>query len=207
MNDFFDEHYKEYDEWYIGNKFAYLSELEAVKKAIPEEGQGLEIGVGSGRFAAPLGITVGIDPSEKMIELAGERGVDARLGVGEHLLFDDGVFDYVALIVTICFVRAPEKVLSESARVLKPGGKIIIGIIDKESFLGKFYQKKESIFYNRARFFDVEEIEQMLRAEGFEGFSYYQTIFRPPDELNDVENPREGHGEGGFVVISAAKPS
>ena len=142
MTDFFDKHYQEYDEWYDRNRYAYLSELEAVKKGLPKKGYGLEVGVGSGRFAGPLGVDVGIDPSKKMVELARGRGVDARLGSGEEPSFKDSTFDYVAIIVTLCFVLDPEKVIAESARVLKPGGKIIIGIIDKESFLGKFYRKK-----------------------------------------------------------------
>ncbi|MGB2660926.1 MAG: class I SAM-dependent methyltransferase [Candidatus Omnitrophota bacterium] len=205
MSDFFDKYYKRYDAWYNENKLAYLSELEAVKKVLPTEGHGLEIGVGSGRFAAPLGITVGIDPSKKMVELARGREVDARLGVGEELSFKDSTFDYAAIIVTLCFVQDPEKVITESARVLKSDGKVIIGIINKESFLGKFYQKKGSIFYGQARFFDIEEVVQMLRASGFSNFSYYQTIFDYPDKLSAVEKPLEGFGEGGFVVISAVK--
>ena len=205
MSDFFDKHYQEYDTWYNRNKFAYLSELEAVKKVLPQKGYGLEVGVGSGRFAGPLGIDVGIDPSKKMVELARERGVDARIGAGEELSFKDSTFDYVAIIVTLCFVQDPEKVIDESARALKPGGKIIIGIIDKESFLGRFYQKKGSVFYGHARFFGIEEVMRMLRVSGFSDFSYYQTIFDYPDKLSAVEKPQKGSGEGGFVVISAVK--
>lgn len=205
MSDFFDEHYEQYDAWYEENRYAYLSELEAVKKALPTEGYGLEVGVGSGRFAAPLGITVGIDPSKKMIELAKGRGVDARPGVGEELSFKDSTFDYVAVIVTLCFVQDPEKVIVESARVLKPSGKLIVGIIDKESFLGKFYQQKGSIFYGHARFFNIEEVVEMMRAAGFGDFAYYQTVFDYPDKLNTVEKALEGFGKGGFVVINAMK--
>jgi len=205
MKNVFDEHYNKYDAWYDKNKFAYLSELEAVKKVLPVEGYGLEIGVGSGRFAAPLDIAVGIDPSKKMVELAKGRGVDARLGVGEELSFKDSIFDYVAIIVTLCFVQDPEKVITETARVLKPNGKIIIGIVGKESVLGKLYMKRESIFYGHARFFDIKGIMRMLRASGFSDFSYYQTIFNYSDKLNAVEKPQKGSGKGGFVVISAEK--
>ncbi len=205
MSDFFDEHYQEYDAWYERNKWAYLSELEAVKKILPENGCGLEIGVGSGRFAAPLGITVGIDPSKKMVELAKERGVDARLGAGEELLFKSSTFDYVAIIVTLCFVRDPQKAATESARVLKPGGKLIVGIIDKESFLGKHYQKKGSIFYGHARFFRIKEVVKILRIAGFRDFLYYQTIFDYPEKIKAVEHPREGYGKGGFIVIASQK--
>ena len=83
----FDRYYKKYDIWYDRNKFAYLSELEAIKKVIPSVGRGLEIGVGTGRFAAALNITIGIDPSHNMIEIASRRGVNVRWGFGEDLPF------------------------------------------------------------------------------------------------------------------------
>lgn len=203
MSNFFDEHYQEYDRWYERNRFAYLSELEAVKKVLPKKGYGLEIGVGSGRFAEPLGINIGIDSSEKMIGLARARGVNARIGSGEELPFDDATFDYVAIIVTLCFVQDPEKVIAEAARVLRPNGKIIVGIIDKESFLGKFYQEKESIFYGYATFFTIKEVVLKLKAAGFKAFSYYQTIFNYLDKIDTVQEPQEGCGQGGFVVIQS----
>ena len=205
MSNFFDEHYKQYDEWYDRNKFAYLSELEAVRKILPGEGYGLEIGTGSGRFAAPLGIAVGIDPSKRMVELARKRGVGARLGSGENLSFKDSSFDYVAMIVTLCFVRDPREVIKESARVLKKKGKIIVGIVDKDSFLGKFYREKKSKFYEQARFFSVNEVIGLLKEAGFGDFSHYQTLFDFPGKINSVEEPREGFGKGGFVVISGVK--
>ena len=205
MSDFFNKHYKRYDAWYDENKFAYLSELEAVKKVTPTKGYGLEVGVGSGRFAAPLGISVGIDSSEKMVELAKNRGVEARIGSGENLSFDDSTFDYAAIIFTICFVQEPGKVLEEAARVLKKGAKIIVGIVDKESFLGKFYKEKESVFYEGAQLFSVQETTKLLEECGFEDFSYYQTLFDRPEKIKAIETPLEGYGKGGFVVISASK--
>jgi len=48
----YDSNYRTYDKWYDDNKFAYLSELEVLKRVMPKKGGGLEIGVGTGRFAA-----------------------------------------------------------------------------------------------------------------------------------------------------------
>ncbi len=205
MNNIFDKYYKRYDAWYDKNKFAYLSELEAIKKVLPKRGEGLEIGVGTGRFADALGIKFGIDPSKNMLKIAKQRGIDARLGSGEGLHFKDATFDYVAIIITICFIKDPQKVLKESKRVLKKKGKIVIGIIDKDSFLGKFYQKKKSAFYRQAHFFNVKDMRELLELEGFNKFSYCQTLFKFPDKINSIEKPREGFGKGGFVVISAQK--
>jgi len=199
----FDHHYKEYDAWYEKNRWPYLSELEALKKVIPQEGRGLEIGVGTGRFAAPLNIELGIDCSQKMLELAAQRGVNVRWGLGEDLPFLDDSMDYVAIIITICFVADPLKVLREAQRVLDNNGVLVLGIIDKDSFLGQFYQKKKSIFYKEANFFRVQELVALLKQAGFDGFTYYQTLFTFPDKMNSVDKPQEGFGEGGFVAIKA----
>lgn len=201
----FERYYKKYDAWYERNKFAYLSELETLKKFLPKKGKGLEIGVGTARFASPLGIRYGIDPSKKMLKIAKKRGVEIHLGSGEKLHFKNSSLDYVAIIITLCFVKDPIKVLGEARRVLKKNGKIIIGIIDKDSFLGKFYQKKKSIFYKQAKFFSVKEATRLLKKTGFIKFSYYQTLFKLPEKIDSIEKPKRGFNKGGFVVISGEK--
>ena len=205
MSSIFNRYWRRYDAWYDRNKFAYLSELEAIKKVLPKGDKGLEIGVATGRFAAPLGIKIGIDPSKNMIEIARQRGVDARLGSGERLPFRNATFDYVAIIITLSFVKDPLKVLKEARRVLKKNGKIIIGIIDRDSFLGEFYQRKKGVFYKQANFFTVKGLTDLLEAIGFNKFSYYQTVFNSLDQIKSIEKPQKGFGKGGFVVISAKK--
>ena len=205
INSIFDRYYKKYDAWYDKHKFAYLSELEAIKKVLPNKGKGLEIGVGTGRFASSLGIKFGIDPSKKMLAIASKRGINVKLGMGEKLPYKDSSFDYVAIIITLCFVNDPQEVLAQSYRVLKKNGKIAIGIVDKNSFLGKSYQRKESIFYKQANFFSVREVTDLLKETGFKRFSYYQTIFELPDKINSIENPQDGFDNGGFVVVSGEK--
>lgn len=205
MRTIFDRYYNKYDAWYDRNKFTYLSELEAIKKFLPKKGKGLEIGVGTGRFAVPLGIKYGVDPSKNMAKISKRRGVNARLGFGENIPFLNEAFDYVAIIITLCFVKNPKKVLEEAARVLKKNGRIIIGIVDKESFLGKFYRRKKSIFYKEAKFFGVKELTDLLRLVGFKGFSYYQTLFSLPEKMISIEKPQKGFGRGGFVVILGVK--
>jgi ubiquinone/menaquinone biosynthesis C-methylase UbiE len=205
LGNVFDKQCERYDSWYDRNEFAYLSEVEAIRKVLPGRGRGLEIGVGTGRFAAALGITVGIEPSKNMVNIARKKGVDARLGSGEHLPFEDSVFDYAVIVVTLCFVTDPLKVLKEARRVLKKGGKLIVGIIDRDSFLGRFYQEKKSAFYTQADFLAAGEVTNLLKLSGFNRFSCYQTIFSLPDKMNRIEKPQKGYGKGGFVVISARK--
>ena len=140
-----------------------------------------------------------------MIKIAQERDIDVRQGVGEKLPFGNTAFDCVAIIITLCFVKGPQKVLKEARRVLKKNGKIIIGIIDKDSFLGKFYQKKNSIFYKQANFLSVKEVADLLKQAGFNKLSYYQTVFKLPNRINSIEKPLKGFGKGGFVVILGEK--
>ncbi len=206
MSDIFDTYYKKYDAWYDSHTFAYLSEIKALKKVVPKKGAGLEIGVGTGRFALGLGIKYGVDPSENMLKIASKRGIEIRRAQGERLPFDSSAFDYIAIIITLCFVKDPVKVLIEAKRVLKKRGKIIIGIIDKDSFLGRFYQEKKSLFYKQAHFLGAKEVADLLTMSGFTRISYYQTIYNFPDKMNSVERPRKGFGRGGFVVISAIMP-
>ncbi len=52
----FEEHY---DRWFEEHRDAYLSELEAVKHLILR-GEGIDMG--SGRFAEPPGIKLGVEP-------------------------------------------------------------------------------------------------------------------------------------------------
>ena len=205
MRRLFDRYYKKYDAWYSRNKFAYLSEVEALKNILPQKGKGLEIGVGTGRFAQALSIGYGIDPSGKMLEIARKRGVNVKLGWGEQLPFEACTFDYAAIIITLCFVKYAFGVLRQAGRVLKKNGKLIVGIIDKDSFLAKFYQKKKSVFYKQANFFSVKELISLVKAAGFRKFTYYQTIFRLPARISSIEKPKRGYGKGGFVVIGAQK--
>ena len=165
----------------------------------------MEIGVGTGRFASVLGIKTGIDLSKRMLVIARRRGIDVKVAPGERVPFLTASFDYAAIIITLCFAKNPKELLEEAYRVLRKNGRIIIAIVDSESFLGKAYQSKKSAFYKQARFLSVGDVTTMLKKTGFSGFSYYQTISVFPDKMNSVERPKKGFGKGGFVVISGVK--
>ncbi len=219
----FERYALEYDRWFEENRFAYESEILAVKsliskaisevpripEKISEKRLGLEIGVGTGRFAAPLGIGVGIEPARAMVKMAKKRGIEVCIARAEELPFKNNSFRIVLMIVTICFVQNPIEALREVKRVLKPGGRLIMGVIDRESFLGQMYERKkhESVFYRVARFYSVGEIIGLLKEVGFEKIETCQTIFRLPEKIDAVEPLKDGYGEGGFVVISAKKHS
>ena len=205
----FDNHLKEYEEWFDDNSYVYLSELEAVKKLLPSSGRGIEIGIGSGLFAEPLGISEGCDPSAEMRGKAEKRGLQVRECVAEHLPYKDSSVDFALMVTTICFVDDPQKTFKEIFRVIKPGGSVVVAFVDKDSPVGKIYleNKAKSMFYKEATFFSTNEILDLLQDAGFKTEKVIQTVFGMLHEIRQVQQPKEGHNEGSFVVLKAVKPS
>ncbi|MHB1375307.1 MAG: class I SAM-dependent methyltransferase [Thauera sp.] len=201
----FEAHAERYDGWFERHPAAYVSELLALRPFVPMCGRGLEIGVGGGRFAAPLGVQVGIDPSRTMPERARARGVEVFEGTAEQLPFADDSFDHALVVTTLCFVDSPAAMLAEAQRVLRPGGTLVIGFIDRDSPIGRDYEahREASVFYRDARFHSATEVERLVRDGGFSIRSWAQTLARPLAETALVEPARPGRGEGAFVVVHA----
>lgn len=200
----FEKYSDAYDEWFETHADLYEAELEAVRQVIPSsEAEGVEVGVGSGKFALPLGIGIGVEPSEKMAGKARTLGIDVYPGVAEDLPFPEGRFDFILFVTTICFVDDIALSFREAFRVLKAGGYIIVGFVDKESELGKQYaaKKDKSRFYNVAHFFSTREVLEHLEGSGFEITDIRQTLIpgEPPCTI------LEGSGRGAFVVIKGVK--
>ena len=201
----------EYDAWFDKEgSFIFFIEVQAFKGLLPSLLKPwLEIGVGSGRFAQALGIEAGIDPSIKLIEMARRRGINAFLGRGEEELFDEESFGTVFLIVTLCFLDSPLKVLKEANRILMPSGKIVLGLVMKESPWGRFYQQKKvegHRFYKYATFYSYDEVIKLIVQAGFVTEKIVSTLFQKPGELHSVEEPREGYfPDAGFTIIVAGK--
>ncbi|HEK85466.1 MAG: class I SAM-dependent methyltransferase [Candidatus Saccharicenans sp.] len=205
----FDQLALEYEAWFEKNKYAYQSELEAIRRVLPKTGPRLEVGSGTGRFAVPLGIKLGIEPSEEMARIAKQKGMEVIKGVAESLPFPDAHFGFILMVTAICFFDDVEAALKEAWRVLKSGGSLIIGFIDANSPLGRNYQEKKdkSRFYRQANFFSADEVISLLKKSNFNQFYLLQTIFRPPEEIKEAEPVKEGCGEGLFVVVRAVKVS
>ena len=203
----FEEHTERYEGWFEEHDDAYRSELAALDRLVPATGRGIEIGVGSARFAAPLGIDVGIDPAGAMLDRARERGVTVVRGVAEQLPFRDGAFDTALIVTTICFVDDIPRTLAEADRILSESGRLVIGYIDKDSPVGRIYQEKKegNPFYREATFVSTEELLGALEAAGFTDFEFVQTIYHWLDEIDGPEPIEEGYGDGSFVGIRASR--
>ncbi len=199
----FEKYAGEYENWFERNRDLYRAELKAVCELMPHFDKGLEIGVGTGRFAAPLNIKFGVEPSPKMAEKAEQRAIKVFQGTAENLPFSGEEFDLVLMVTTICFVDDITQSLSEAYRVLKEDGYVIVGFIDKDSELGQKYQNKRqrSRFYREAVFVSTAEVLDHLQRTGFKKHQIRQALIpeEPPDSV------RIGFGEGSFVVIRSIK--
>ncbi len=204
----FERNTQQYEDWFAANRFVYSAELRAVEELLQKQGRGVEIGVGSGRFAQPLGIRFGVDPSPKMCRLAFERGVNVAEGVGEALPFRSNVFDFALMVTTVCFLDDVQQSFQEVKRVLKPGGDFVVGFIDRDSPVGRLYQKQkaENVFYRSAKFFSVNEVRRFMIRVGFAHLAFRQTILGMLNEIKNNEPVKEGYGLGSFVAVRGAAP-
>jgi SAM-dependent methyltransferase len=204
----FEIYHHRYDDWFQRHAAAYHSELLAVRALLPWSGLGLSIGVGTGRFAAPMGIQVGIDPAHAVLEYARNRGIATVQATAEALPFANASFDYALSVTTICFVDNAATMLAEAHRVLKPGANIVLGFIDRTSALGQHYlaHQAENVFYRDATFFSANEVDKLLSDTGFTQPLWVQTLSKPLEETRKIEPLRAGRGEGAFVVVRATRP-
>ena len=153
----FETHTLEYEKWFDNHAEVYESELQAIRTVLPKFDRGLEIGVGTGRFSQPFGIQNGAEPARNALKLATSRGIEVLDGVGEALPYRNESFDLALIVTSICFFSNVNLSLSEAYRVLKHGGYMIIGFVDKDSKLGQMYQERreESPFYGSANFYGL----------------------------------------------------
>jgi ArsR family transcriptional regulator len=111
----------------------------ALLRLLPEAGLGrlLDIGTGTGRLpellAPRVSQAVGVDASRAMLALARARlakpGLThcaVRLADMYRLPFSDAAFDLVVLQMVLHYAEDPAGALAEAARVLPPGGRIVV---------------------------------------------------------------------------------
>jgi len=169
----FDRLSEQYDAWFDGERGIRIFDVESACIGALLQGEPrpwLEVGVGTGRFAAALDVDEGIDPSAAALAHATRRGLRTRRGRGEALPYADGQFGSILLVVTICFLADPARALAECRRVLKPGGSVVIGLVPKDSAWGQAYERKGAEghpFYSVATFYTTKQIMTLTDQAGF----------------------------------------
>lgn len=206
----FDRFAEQYDAWYQGplGCIAFPQEVDALRPLLHDlPSPWLEVGIGTGRFAAALDVPYGIDPSLGALKLAGARGRHVVAGRGEALPFPDQSFGAIVLVVTLCFVADPLSVVREARRVLRLDGAIVLGLVLAESSWGQHYQNLAAAghpYYRLAHFFTRPQTHRLLRRAGFVIVRERSALFDPPTLSLRVAPAREGYdASAGFTAMLA----
>lgn len=187
----FDDVAPYYDGWFFtkNGKIVYQIELNALLHALKLEKDCriLDIGVGTGIFSINLvksGATVvGIDPSEEMLSIAMQRGINEVIKAsGEELPFADDQFDIVLAFTSLEFSSNPKPFISEMHRVCKPQGQIVVAVLTKWSLYGiaRSISKnfKKSIF-KKAKFYTYSSLKKLLMPY-VNNIDYISTVYINP---------------------------
>ncbi len=148
---------------------AYLDRYVGPGKAL----RVLDVGCGAANMTHHLrhyGQVIGVDSNPKPLEIARERGLDARLGAADDLPFEPGQFDLVTLLDTVEHVPAEEKVFEECRRVLadpdgtagKGGGKLLV---TAPAFM--FLWSHNDVLNMHQRRYTAPELRSKLEKHGF----------------------------------------
>jgi ubiquinone/menaquinone biosynthesis C-methylase UbiE len=207
----FDPEAERYDQWFESVEGRSIFEIEqaCIRGLLPScEGRWLEVGVGSGRFAAVLGISDGLDPSSAMLALAAQRRIDLVRGIGEHLPYRDEAFDGILIVTTLCFVTNADKTLSECRRVLRPNGILTAGIVPAQSAWGLLYAAKGRDghpLYSKAQFYTCRELVKICADAGLVLEKANSCLLRPPGETLRPDLEEGVNESAGFVAMRFRK--
>ncbi len=220
-----------YDAWYqtpLGS-LAHALESEAIF-ALAEVKPGqriMDIGCGTGIYTLELARrgarVIGMDPSVEMIAMAKEKLRLASLtglfvcGSAEALPFRSQKFDLALAVTSLCFVHLPDRAIEEMRRVLRSGGRLVLGELNRFS-LWAFLRRLKGFFretiYNQARFWSRRELERLLRQKGFHPSAVRFLLYFPPVDLRvflksyrffEAVVKRLLPGTGAFIAMRAER--
>ena len=187
----------------------------------------LDVGCGDGQLAVELarrGARVtAIDASQAMIEAAQARATAAGasitflVGNAQSLPLSASDFDIVVAFTVLCFVEDAAAVFSEIARVMKPGGKLVIGELNKWSPWAAQRRIRAwlgSALWRLGHFRTPQELRQLARDAGLEPSSVTGAIFYPRSAVaarlmrrSDARLGRVTTLGAAFLALVATKPT
>jgi len=145
-----------------------------------------DLGAGEGASALLLAQrakkVIAVDSSAKMIEVGreqaqrhGVKNIDYRLGDMEEIPIGDGEVDLVFFSQSLHHALHPERALSEAARILIAGGRIVILDLVRHRF-----EEARELYADEWLGFSEVDLESMLRNAGFAGIEV-TVVDKEPD--------------------------
>ena len=147
-----------------------------------------------------------------------DDGSDGRVagdGIGDTLLLHLGLDNYPWIQEQSGWSGpplpqppTPEEAILETRRVLRSRSEFAVCIVPRDSSWGEEYMKKAKaghIFYRHARFYNVSELEDMLRRCSFKVVTKKTTLSYPPSANPRIEEPSENLEGKGFVCLKAVE--
>ena len=227
----YDEYASGYDAWFMKNANLLASEVKLVARALSDGGEILSIGCGSGLMESMLkrdfGIVVadGVEPSPGMAEIARKRGLNVLSAAAADFPV---MRQYDTVLMNGCpsYIDDLDAAFAHAAEALKPGGRLVVADVPKESAYAMIYNLAASVgtwddplladirppdpypieFVKSANWRTTEEKAASLRRCGFFDLECWQTLTMHPVRSNRlVEEPSEGSDRGSYVAIVACR--
>jgi demethylmenaquinone methyltransferase/2-methoxy-6-polyprenyl-1,4-benzoquinol methylase len=127
----------------------------------------VEVGGGSGRVAREVGATV-VDPARGMLRRARERGLETVQGSATDLPHPEESVDAVLVVDAFHHFPHHERCLREMARVLKPGGVLVVREFDRSTLRGRWLDRAESLVGFDSRFYTAAELQRAIDGVGLD---------------------------------------
>ena len=141
----------------------------------------MDIGAGDGSFYFPIkeacGFFAAVEPSQKQSrDFSPARRRYMCNGYGESLPYKGGLFDAVVIKAALDHCADPARVLIESHRVLKEGGKVFILLSNEGAWYKRLftrYNKRRKRGQSHNFYFDPSQVKGLLEGHGFRGVATY----------------------------------
>jgi ArsR family transcriptional regulator len=124
-------------------------------------GDVLDVGSGDGAAASYIAryckSMTCVDLNARKVDAAKNRGLAALYADAEDLPFEDASFDDVLVFHTLAYAAEPKRVLEECARVLRPGGRVVVLSLDRHE-----HQEVTAPLGERHHGFSANDLKKML---------------------------------------------
>ncbi len=153
----------------------------------------LDLGSGTGIYSIELAKkgahVVGVDSSLDMLGFAKIKAAKQKSSItfiranAKRLPFKNASFDIIVSVCSLCFIKNPQKALKEAARVLRPKGRLVAAILNKNSPWAVIRRAKGLFMdtaYSKAHFMSPAELEKLIADAGFRVNVLKTCLFFPP---------------------------